>query len=190
MEITTADGSTSALFEVQDEVANATPAKSEPIFNKCGSRYFLAKLFDECNPNGSRVVKSHRHPAMTRRVRASFEDKLAASRSLWNTWRNKTRWQRHTGVTTAIHDSTSLPTSNVEKAATTLGQVLAPTIHAGDHDRTGELALQKTLQLIVDATRSMEPEPVPVVIFLYGDYSGMDNRRPITSLTSYWKTRR
>jgi hypothetical protein len=67
-----------------------------------------------------------------------------------------------------------LPTSNVEKAATTLEQVLAPTIHADDHDRTGELALQKTLQLIVDATRSMEPEPVPVVIFLYGDYSGMD----------------
>ena len=58
-EITSADGSTSALFEVQDEVDNATPAKSELIFNKYGNRNFLAKLFDEGNPNGSQVVKSH-----------------------------------------------------------------------------------------------------------------------------------
>ncbi len=66
-----------------------------------------------------------------------------------------------------------LPTSNVEEATTTLEQVLAPTLNPDDHDRTGELALQKTLQLIIDATRSLVPEPVPVVIFLYGDYSGM-----------------
>jgi len=58
MEITSADGSTSALFEVQDAEANATPAKSELIFNKYGNRYFLAKLFDEGNPSGSQVPKS------------------------------------------------------------------------------------------------------------------------------------
>lgn len=66
-----------------------------------------------------------------------------------------------------------LPTSNVEEAATVLEQVLAPVSSPNDHARIGELALQKTLQLIVDATRSLVPEPVPVVIFLYGDYSGM-----------------
>src|SRR6202035_1572261 len=65
------------------------------------------------------------------------------------------------------------PTSNVEESATVLEQVLAPVSSPNDHGRTGELALQKTLQLIVDATRSLVPEPVPVVIFLYGDYSGM-----------------
>jgi hypothetical protein len=42
-----------------------------------------------------------------------------------------------------------------------------------NHNRAGELALQKTLQLIVDATRATKPEPLPVVIFLYGDHSGM-----------------
>src|SRR6201982_3502311 len=46
MEITSADGSTSALFQVQESEANAAPAKSELIFNKYGNRYFLAKLFD------------------------------------------------------------------------------------------------------------------------------------------------
>jgi hypothetical protein len=58
MEISSADGSTSALFEVQEAEANSTPAKSELIFNKYGNRYFLAKLFDEGNANGSEVSKS------------------------------------------------------------------------------------------------------------------------------------
>ena len=66
-----------------------------------------------------------------------------------------------------------LPTSNVEEAATALERVLAPTFNPDDHDRPGELALQKTLQLIVDVTRPLVPERLPVVIFLYGDHSGM-----------------
>lgn len=58
MEIRSADGKTSALFEVQQSDANSTPAKSELIFNKYGDHYFLAELFDEGNPSGSRVPKS------------------------------------------------------------------------------------------------------------------------------------
>jgi hypothetical protein len=58
MEISSEDGSTSALFDVHDAEANSTPAKSELIFNKYGNRYFLAKLFDEGNPSGSTVDKS------------------------------------------------------------------------------------------------------------------------------------
>src|SRR6266478_5109509 len=58
MEISSADGSTSALFEVQEAETNATPAKSELIFNKYGNRYFLAKLFYEGNPSGSQVLMS------------------------------------------------------------------------------------------------------------------------------------
>lgn len=66
-----------------------------------------------------------------------------------------------------------LPTNNVEEATKALEQALTPTSGETKDDRTGELALQKTLQLIVDATRTSSPEPVPVLIFLYGDYSGM-----------------
>jgi hypothetical protein len=66
-----------------------------------------------------------------------------------------------------------LPTSDVEQAVTSLEQVLAPTLNPDSHGRSGELAFQKTLQLIIDATRPLVPERVPVVIFLYGDYSGM-----------------
>lgn len=58
MEIISMDGSTSALFQVQQAEANTDPAKSELIFNKYGNRYFLAKLFDAGNRDGSEVVKS------------------------------------------------------------------------------------------------------------------------------------
>jgi hypothetical protein len=58
MEISSADGSASALFQVQETEANSTPAKSELIFNKYGDRYFLAELFDEGNPSGSKVLES------------------------------------------------------------------------------------------------------------------------------------
>jgi hypothetical protein len=58
MEISSADGSTSALFDVESVEANSEPAKNELIFNKYGNRYFLAKLFDQENPNGSKVVES------------------------------------------------------------------------------------------------------------------------------------
>ena len=68
-----------------------------------------------------------------------------------------------------------LPTSDIDEAAATLEQVLVPVPDTNDHNRKGELALQKTLQLIIDATHSVVPEPLPVVIFLYGDYSGMDS---------------
>lgn len=65
------------------------------------------------------------------------------------------------------------PTSIVDDVPPSVEQVLAAAPRPKDHNRTGELALQRTLQLIVDATRSAKPEPLPVVIFLYGDWSGM-----------------
>ena len=58
MEISSEDGSTSALFDVESAEANSAPAKNELIFNKYGNRYFLAKLFDQENPSGSKVVES------------------------------------------------------------------------------------------------------------------------------------
>jgi len=58
MEISSADGKMSALFDVREAEANSAPANNELIFNKYGNRYFLAKLFDQSNPNGSAVIES------------------------------------------------------------------------------------------------------------------------------------
>jgi hypothetical protein len=72
------------------------------------------------------------------------------------------------------------PTSNTDAAATALEQVLTLRSDASPTDRPGELALQHTLQLIIntththpDTSRASESDPLPVVIFLYGDHSGM-----------------
>jgi hypothetical protein len=39
--------------------------------------------------------------------------------------------------------------------------------------RTGELALQGMLRLILESVHNAKPEPLPVIVFLYGDHSGM-----------------
>jgi hypothetical protein len=58
MEISSEDGKMSALFDVREAEANSAPAHNELIFNKYGNRYFLAKLFDQSNSNGSAVIES------------------------------------------------------------------------------------------------------------------------------------
>ena len=58
MEISSADGATSALFQVQDTRANSAPRTGELIFNKYGDLYFLTSVFDQGNPDGSEVPKS------------------------------------------------------------------------------------------------------------------------------------
>jgi len=40
--------------------------------------------------------------------------------------------------------------------------------------RTGELALQGMLRLILENVHHANPEPLPVIVFLYGDHSGME----------------
>jgi hypothetical protein len=58
MEITSADGATSAVFEVHQEDPASIPSKGELIFNKYGDRYFLAKVFDAGNPIGGALIES------------------------------------------------------------------------------------------------------------------------------------
>ncbi len=65
------------------------------------------------------------------------------------------------------------PSSDADKAIAGVERVLAPVYEPRSHDRPGELALQKVLQLIVDSTRSLPHDTVPVLVFLYGDYSSM-----------------
>jgi len=79
MEITSADGSTSALFDVQGTQATSSPAKSELVFDKYGNRYFLAKLFDEGNPSGSQVLES-RYEKRISQASAEGQEHVAALR--------------------------------------------------------------------------------------------------------------
>lgn len=58
MEISSANGRTSALFDVRDSQANAKPPKDELIFDKYGNQYFLAKVYEQGNKYGSAVEES------------------------------------------------------------------------------------------------------------------------------------
>jgi hypothetical protein len=58
MEIQSADGRTSALFDVREAQDSTSPKKSELVFNHYGNRYFLSKLYDEGEKVGSAVVES------------------------------------------------------------------------------------------------------------------------------------
>jgi hypothetical protein len=73
VEISSADGSTSALFQVQNTEAASTPAKSELIFNKYGNRYFLAELFEEGSASGSKVAESRYEKAMSQETTEAQE---------------------------------------------------------------------------------------------------------------------
>jgi hypothetical protein len=58
VEITSTDGSTSAIFQVEESEAKSVPAQSELIFNKYGDNYFLSKFYDEGNPSGCELIES------------------------------------------------------------------------------------------------------------------------------------
>ena len=79
MEIINADGSTAALFEVQQAQANSSPAKSELIFDKYGNHYFLTKLFDEGSSIGSQVLES-RYEKRISQASAEGQEHVAALR--------------------------------------------------------------------------------------------------------------
>jgi hypothetical protein len=58
MEIQSANGRTSALFEVREAQDPTTPKQAVLVFNHYANRYFLSKLFDGGDKLGSAVVES------------------------------------------------------------------------------------------------------------------------------------
>jgi hypothetical protein len=78
MEITSADGSNSALFQVQKTAASSTTIKGELIFNKYGDRYFLAQLFQEGSASGSQVVESRYEKRIAQKEASQAQEHVAA----------------------------------------------------------------------------------------------------------------
>jgi hypothetical protein len=79
MQISTMDGSRSALFQVQESDASATPTKSELIFNKYGDQYFLSKLYDQGERIGSEVLKSRGELRISKNV-AQVQEHVSTQR--------------------------------------------------------------------------------------------------------------
>ena len=66
MQITSADGATSAVVEIREADVSSAPKESEVTFNKYGDHYFLAKMFDEGNPSGDEVVESNHEKTVSK----------------------------------------------------------------------------------------------------------------------------
>lgn len=58
LEIRSADGRTSVLFDTEIKQANRTPGKSELVFNQMGDTSFLSQVFVEGNDTGNQLPKS------------------------------------------------------------------------------------------------------------------------------------
>jgi hypothetical protein len=66
-----------------------------------------------------------------------------------------------------------LPDRNINEALNSIEELMkAPPVNPGT--RVGELALLKCLRGVLDQSQQMNPQPLPVVVFLYGDHSGME----------------
>lgn len=69
------------------------------------------------------------------------------------------------------------PTANRDLAISTLASVLKPVPPDLKIDnRTGELTLQRLVRLIIDDAHQGNPQPLPVVVFLHSDHTGMPVR--------------
>ena len=69
-----------------------------------------------------------------------------------------------------------LPTEDRDDAISTLKEVLHPIKFVPPPPgqlRRGELALQMLFRMIIDDAHRRNPEPLPVVVLLHGDYTGM-----------------
>jgi hypothetical protein len=73
MQISSANGRVSAIFQVENADANGTPAKSELVFNKNGDRYFLAQVFEQGSSTGSQVVESSSEKAASQEATQAQE---------------------------------------------------------------------------------------------------------------------
>lgn len=121
-----------------------------------------------CNEKGERELRS-----------GSFTGKEALFRPALNSL------DKHdmVGVAHWCDDGTAAidltPTKDADAAIAMLGEALKPI----DFDpppsgqfRPGELACQKMLHLILEDARKANPQPLPVIVFLHADHTGMPYR--------------
>lgn len=68
------------------------------------------------------------------------------------------------------------PASNRNEAMESLQELLGKANAVPSHDRSGELALQAAIQQIVDNTRALNSDYVPIIVFIYDDFSAMPRK--------------
>ncbi len=71
-----------------------------------------------------------------------------------------------------------LPTEDRDRAIRVLAETLKPIpFHTGGNsDQVGEETFRKMIRLIIQDAHRRNPQPLPVIVFLHGDYTGQPHR--------------
>jgi hypothetical protein len=81
MEITSADGKTSALFEIMAAEGPKTPSKGEVVFKKYGDSYVLSEIFEPGSKTGAMVIKTHAERQHAKKSGAPTKESVSTTKS-------------------------------------------------------------------------------------------------------------
>jgi hypothetical protein len=81
MEITTADGKTSAMFEIMMAEMPKTPAKGEVVFKKYGENYVLSEIYEPGSKIGVMTVKTHAERQQAKKYGTPSKESVATMKA-------------------------------------------------------------------------------------------------------------
>jgi hypothetical protein len=81
MEISSADGKTSALFETITAELPRTPSKGEVVFKKYGDSYVLSEIYEAGSKTGAMTVKSHAERQHAKKSGAPTKESVSTTKA-------------------------------------------------------------------------------------------------------------
>jgi hypothetical protein len=81
MEISSADGKTSALFETMMAEMPRTPTKGEVVFKKYGDNYVLSEIYEPGSKFGAMTIKTHAERQQAKKYGTPGRESVATMRT-------------------------------------------------------------------------------------------------------------
>jgi hypothetical protein len=81
MEISSADGKTSALFETRTTELPNTPSKGEVVFKKYGDNYVLSEIYEPGSKTGAMTIESHAERQHAKKSSTPTKESVSATKA-------------------------------------------------------------------------------------------------------------
>jgi hypothetical protein len=81
MEITTADGKTSAMFETMMVQVPKSPSKGEVVFKKYGENYVLSEIYEPGSKIGVMTIKTHAERQQAKKYGTPSKETVATTKA-------------------------------------------------------------------------------------------------------------
>jgi len=81
MEITAADGKTSAMFETMMAEMPRTPSKGEIVFKKYGENYVLSEIYEAGSKIGVMTIKTHAERQQAKKYGTPSKESVATTKA-------------------------------------------------------------------------------------------------------------